>query len=882
MAKKASSKKSSASLRAAAAASASSSSVSSIASESKEQQSKQSSVVDIYDPVVDYKLEKGAERPFVLTTPPPELSKVRSATSPKEQLLIGALIAFTAFVRFFKLSNPTSVVFDEVHFGGFARKYILGTYFMDVHPPLGKMLFAGVGYLFGYNGNFEFKSIGDEYPSSVPYVMMRAFPAALGVGTVLFSYLTLRASGCRISTALITAALLAIENANTTISRYILLDSPLIFFISAAVYALKKFENEVPFTFRWYKSLVVAGVGLGCAVSSKWVGLFTIAWAGVYMIWQLWFIWGDLSVTPKQIGQHFFYRGVLLLGIPAFLYCLFFAMHFETLSNEGDGSAFMSSAFRATLNGNTIPKESFANVGVGSLVSIRHVKTQGGYLHSHDHLYQTGSKQQQVTLYPHLDDNNVWEIELYNATEAPTEFIPIKDGTKIRLKHKLTQRRLHSHNHRPPMSEQDWQNEVSSYGFEGFEGDANDDFIVEIQKPYSKKGAARSELRAIETVFRLRHAMTGCYLFSHEVKLPKYAFEQQEVTCAAQGIKPLSLWYVEVNQNPFLNSTAEKVSYKKLSFFDKLIESHQRMWHINNGLTASHNWESRPPSWPLLQRGINYWVKDKRQVYLLGNAVTWWASSAVIFIYVCNLAALAINWQRGKPIITDSHFINFNVQTLIYVIGWGLHYFPSFLMGRQLFLHHYLPAFYFQILALGQTFDFFVTFVFAKKPYISYVGIVAFLAASSVFFYNYSPLIHAGNWTKQECEKAKLLSTWDFDCRAFPETYEEYQHLPPPAAAPAPAPTEPATVPEAELAKRAEGQQQQQPQGGAEANNEQIIQQAKGKESVEESVGVNSKIIRKYQDENGNAIDPEVAQAYIREHPEEVVKVETKVYADSV
>lgn len=203
-------------------------------------------------------------------------------------------------------------------------------------------------------------------------------------------------------------------------------------------------------------------------------------------------------------------------------------------------------------------------------------------------------------------------------------------------------------------------------------------------------------------------------------------------------------------------------------------------------------------------------------------------------------------------------------------------------MGRQLFLHHYLPAFYFQILALGQTFDFFVTFVFAKKPYISYVGIVAFLAASSVFFYNYSPLIHAGNWTKQECEKAKLLSTWDFDCRAFPETYEEYQHLPPPAAAPAPAPTEPATVPEAELAKRAEGQQQQQPQGGAEANNEQIIQQAKGKESVEESVGVNSKIIRKYQDENGNAIDPEVAQAYIREHPEEVVKVETKVYADSV
>ena len=73
---------------------------------------------------------------------------------------------------------------------------------------------------------------------------------------------------------------------------------------------------------------------------------------------------------------------------------------------------------------------------------------------------------------------------------------------------------------RPPVSEVDWQNEVSGYGFPGFEGDANDWFRVEIIKPKSVKGVARERVRAIDTKFRLVHVMSGCSLFSHRVKVP--------------------------------------------------------------------------------------------------------------------------------------------------------------------------------------------------------------------------------------------------------------------------------------------------------------------------------------------------------------------------
>ena len=49
--------------------------------------------------------------------------------------------------------------FDEVHFGKFASKSIKSPYFVDVHPPLAKLLITLAGVVFGYDGNFDFKDI---------------------------------------------------------------------------------------------------------------------------------------------------------------------------------------------------------------------------------------------------------------------------------------------------------------------------------------------------------------------------------------------------------------------------------------------------------------------------------------------------------------------------------------------------------------------------------------------------------------------------------------------------------------------------------------------------------------------------------------------------
>lgn len=76
-----------------------------------------------------------------------------------EWKLLGVVVIIALGVRLFRLSRPNSIVFDEVHFGKFASKYIKSSYFVDVHPPLAKLLITLAGFIFGYDGNFDFKDI---------------------------------------------------------------------------------------------------------------------------------------------------------------------------------------------------------------------------------------------------------------------------------------------------------------------------------------------------------------------------------------------------------------------------------------------------------------------------------------------------------------------------------------------------------------------------------------------------------------------------------------------------------------------------------------------------------------------------------------------------
>lgn len=309
------------------------------------------------------------------------------------------------------------------------NRYILTRFFMDVHPPLAKLLLTFMAWVSGFEGgSFDFKDIGGEYvPANVPYIPMRLLPATLGLALIPLAYLTLRGLQVRPTTALLGATLVMFENGLITQSRFILLDSPLIFFTALTMFFWIGFsnENEVqrdrtgkvgPFSRRWWGWLTLTGLSLGAVVSCKWVGLFTIATIGVLTIIQLWSLLGDLRVPMPLLARHFLARVICLIAIPCIFYMSMFAIHFTVLRNSGEGDGFMSSEFQHTLQGHGM-EDTFAgefhrfnptgcdclklihyfmviDVMLGSRIAIRHLNTQGGYLHSHPSNYPGGSQRE--------------------------------------------------------------------------------------------------------------------------------------------------------------------------------------------------------------------------------------------------------------------------------------------------------------------------------------------------------------------------------------------------------------------------------------------------------------------------------------------------------
>lgn len=94
-------------------------------------------------------------------------------------------------------------------------------------------------------------------------------------------------------------------------------------------------------------------------------------------------------------------------------------------------------------------------------------------------------------------------------------------------------------------------------------------------------------------------------------------------------------------------------------------------------------------------------------------------------------------------------------------MAWTLHYLPFYLMHRQLFLHHYLPALYFAILILATAIDLAIARATPRRRLLS-VLLLSFCVMA--FFYQFDALTYGKEWTREACEQQQWLPSWQFDC----------------------------------------------------------------------------------------------------------------------
>ncbi|XP_050438186.1 protein O-mannosyl-transferase 2 [Adelges cooleyi] len=672
--------------------------------------------------------------------------------------------------RLYKIDEPDHVCWDETHFGKMGSWYINRTFFFDVHPPLGKMLIALSGVLTGYNGSFPFDKPGDKY-NGVNYVGMREFCAILGASLVPFTFVSIWEMTHLLNAAILSSLFILFDVGTLTLTQYILLDPILLFFMLASFLGISKFrscDSNREFNFTWWFWLIFTGITMACCISVKFVGLFQVIFIGLMTISDLWTILGKLSKPITYTMKHFVARFICLIIVPISVYVGFFYIHLMVLNKSGNGDGFYSSAFQSKLEGNSLHNASMPKeVAFGSIITLKNHRTGGGYLHSHWHLYpeNVGAKQQQITTYAHKDENNRWLVKFYNDDEnknSSTNIRFVKHGDMIRLEHVPTRRNLHSHREPAPITKKHYQ--VTGYGENGT-GDYND-----VWKIFIDGGSDGSIVSAVISKIKLVHVLQHCVLTTTNKQLPKWAFEQHEVTCSPNLRDTNSFWNVEDH----INSKLQNVSFELYSpsFLARFLESHAVMFQGNSGLKPKEGEvTSRPWQWPVNYKG-QFFSGNNYKIYLLGNPFIWWTNIVIMILYnVLSISKAIIDKRRGRYEKNESDNKLWATCNWLFV-SWCLHYIPFYAMGRVLYFHHYFSAFLYSSMLTGVSLSYLLEIIKSPKPSFlrktMYDVLNGIIYSSVVYsFYLFSPLAYGMSGTPAIEQNSTMyglrwLDSWEF------------------------------------------------------------------------------------------------------------------------
>ncbi|XP_061586127.1 protein O-mannosyl-transferase 1 [Cololabis saira] len=615
--------------------------------------------------------------------------------------------------RLSRLGSPAAVVFDEVYYGQFVSLYMKRVFFIDDSgPPLGHMVLALGAYLGGFDGNFVWNRIGAEYPSRVSVSSLRLLPALCGALCVPLVYLlTLELKYSHLS-ALGAALLLLLENSLIVQSRFMLLESVLIFFVLLAFFSYLRFHNSSPSSWSRYGWLVVCGVSCSAAVGVKYMGVFSYLLLLGVASFHTWKLIGDRTVSHLSVCVQCVCRVVCLLLFPVLLYVFWFYVHLSILNRSGPHDQLMSSAFQASLQGglSRITRGQPLEVVYGSQVTLRSSSSQPVpcWLHSHKANYpiryengRGSSHQQQVTCYPFKDVNNWWIVKDPTRQElvVDTPPRPVRHGDVIQLVHGMTSRFLNSHDVAAPMSPH--SQEVSGYVDFNVSMPAQNLWRVDL----SNREAESEVWKTILSEVRLVHVNTSAVLKLSGVSLPDWGFHQLEVVAEKLfKVHSGSLgWTVEEHRYGTSQEQKELEAElhlpthidvdRKISFWAKFVELQWKMLTVKQE-EAEHKYSSAPLDWITMETNIAYWLhtSTNAQIHLIGNLVSWVVANVSLLAYQLLALVYVLRRRRGLKDLPDGVWQQFVCLGCVCVGGWSVNFLPFLLMEKTLFLYHYLPA----------------------------------------------------------------------------------------------------------------------------------------------------------------------------------------------
>lgn len=654
----------------------------------------------------------------------------------KDGIIIMFLLALKGIVQTYRIDHPAVAVREEASLCRHLHQYSQGKFFVDTNPPLPTLLYYLVWKILGLRD------------CNSDYVRLRVFAAGLSTLTVACTYVTQLLSNCTRGVAVVTSLMFVFENSLVTENRFISSSSVLNFSIALMVMLWKVFERQRPFSLKWILSVILLSGSVGCVTASaKHLGSIMFAGIVCLHVYQVWWRIPDLKASWIKECLELTIRIVTLLVVSVAIFAIACTIHLNLTPRSGDTDWLMPGPFQAQLIGNDkLPMP--AEIISGSFVTIRHYGT-GGYLHSHELSYPTGSLQQQVTLYSFHDLNNVWTIDLVDPRNESNPVL--KNGDYVTLRHILTNKHLHSHEHSAPVSQCDWQFEVSAYGADKYDGDMNDVWKVELAPSYSDS-SGDGKLNTIKSAFRLKHILMNCYLFSHRKQLPPWGGGQQEVTCAREVTLKSSIWYIETNIHPShagMNNSGSLVSYKQRSLGEMFLDYTDAVsWMSQQAAERGLKTPAQTEAYrlPFMRNGSVYYANNAHVVYLVGNPAVGIGCVVAIASWSLFKIATILRIQRGKRVNWRGVAI-FDHNSGRYMIAWIL-LFSHITLSNELIIENYLTCHYFAIMLSGTVLNFGVQ----NSPKLITACVIPYIMWVIYSFASVKNLIYGLHWTVSGCQ----------------------------------------------------------------------------------------------------------------------------------
>jgi len=207
-------------------------------------------------------------------------------------VLLGLFIFALSFLTYFQnYSYPPALFWDENYHIASAQKYLSGVYFMEPHPPLGKLLIAAGEKLIHPNNqptdSFITTDYARELPANFSFAGYRFFPVLLGWLVAPLLYLILLLLLRNPPSAAVFSFLYVFDNALIVHTRGAMLDSTLIFFCVLGILAFLLQIEWQKQRGKFLAASLLFGAAFGAAATTKETGMILLL-LPCFLAWKLW------------------------------------------------------------------------------------------------------------------------------------------------------------------------------------------------------------------------------------------------------------------------------------------------------------------------------------------------------------------------------------------------------------------------------------------------------------------------------------------------------------------------------------------------------------------------------------------------------------------